>query len=140
MGIFEIIGELINPGPIGKMDFNEKGCEIRQRFILIRFIISLIIIGTIENKIVSQMDSFNDFVYFLRSNMILIIYFLLAAKIRIKPEFENLGWLPFIINNPFKYSDNVNRVLVILNILFMPGKYITTSIIGYYLYIKKMNE
>ena len=44
MGIFEIIGELINPGPIGEMDFKDKEYEVRQKFIPIRFVISLIII------------------------------------------------------------------------------------------------
>jgi hypothetical protein len=137
MGIFEIIGELISPGPIGKMDFNDKNYEIRQKFIPIRFVISLIIIGIIEYLFVFQREYFNDFSQLLKVNTFLIIYLLIAYVIRIRPDFDNLGWVPFLINNPFRFSDNINRFLVILNILFMPGKYISKSIVGFYWYCKR---
>ncbi len=137
MGIFEIIGELISPGSIGKMDFNDKEYEIRQKFIPIRFIISLIIIGIIEYLFVFQKEYFNDFSQLLKVNTFLIIYLLIASVIRIRPDFDNLGWVPFLINNPFRFSDNINRFLVILNILFMPGKYISKSIVGFYRYCKR---
>jgi len=45
MGIFEIIGELIDPGPIGKVNLKDNDSHIREKLISIRFIISLIIIG-----------------------------------------------------------------------------------------------
>lgn len=48
MGIFEIIGELINLGPVGKVDLSDSDYHIRQKLIPIRFVISLIIIGLVE--------------------------------------------------------------------------------------------
>lgn len=45
MGIFEIMGEFINPGPVGKVYLNDDDYNIRQKLIPIRFIVSLIIIG-----------------------------------------------------------------------------------------------
>lgn len=137
MGIFEIIGELISPGPVGKMDFKDREYEIRQKLIPVRFIISLIIIGVIEYFFVFQKEYFNDFNQLLRVNAFLIIYLLVASFIRIKPDYDNLGWVPFLINNPFRFSDNINRLLVVLEILFMPGKYISKSIVGFYRYCKK---
>ena len=137
MGIFEIIGELISPGQVGKMDFKDRKYEIRQKLIPVRFIISLIIIGVIEYFFVFQKEYFNDFSQLLRVNAFLIIYLLVASFIRIKPDYDNLGWVPFLINNPFRFSDNINRFLVVLEILFMPGKYISKSIVGFYKYCKK---
>ncbi len=140
MGILEIIGELINPGPIGTMDFKDKKSEIRQKFIPVRFVISLIIIGIIEYLFVFQKDYFNDFSHLLKVNAFLVIYLLIASIIRIRPEYDNLGWVPFLINNPFRFSDNINRLLVILHLMFMPGKYISKSIAGFYRYIKRKYE
>lgn len=136
MGIFEIIGEIINPGPTGDLDFKDKDYDIRQKFIPVRFVISLIIIGIIEYLIVFRKDYSYDFSYFLEVNAFLVVYLLIASVIRIKPDYDNLGWVPFLINNPFRFSDNINRFLVILNILFMPGKYISKSIVGFYKYCK----
>jgi hypothetical protein len=140
MGIFEIIGELISPGPIGKMDFKDKDYEVRQKFIPIRFVISLIIIGIIEYLFVFQTEYFDDFSYILKVNAFLVIYLLISSIIRIRPDYDNLGWVPFLINNPFRFSDNINRFLVILNILFMPGKYISKSIVGFYRYCKRRKD
>ncbi len=135
MGIFEIIGELINPGSIGKLGFNDNENHVRQKFIPIRFIISMVIIGIIEYLFLSELN-YLDFSYILKINVFLIIYLLISYIINIKPEYGNLGWVPFLINNPFRFSDNINRFLLILKILFMPGKYISRSVIGFYRYLK----
>ncbi len=140
MGIFEIIGELINPGSIGKMDFIDNEHKVRQKFIPIRFTISLIIITIFEYLLVFQTDYYSDFIYILKVNSFLVVYLLIAYIIRIKPDYDNLGWIPFLINNPFRFSDNINRFLVILNVLFMPGKYISKSIVGFYKYCKRYTD
>ena len=140
MGIFEIIGELISPGPIGGMDFKDNSYEVRQKCIPIRFVISLIIIGVIEYLFVFQHEYLNLFSQLLKVNVFLFIYLLIAFIIRINPDYDNLGWVPFLINNPFRFSDNINRLLVILNVLFMPGKYISNSIVGFYRYYKRQKD
>lgn len=136
MGILEIIGELINPGPVGKVDLNDNDYDIRQKLIPIRFIISLIIIGIIEYLFVFQKDYLNNFSELLKVNAFLIFYLLIASIIRVRPDYDNLGWVPFLINNPFRFSDNINRFLVTLNLLFTPGKFISKSIVGFFRYLK----
>jgi hypothetical protein len=140
MGLFEIIGELISPGPIGSMDFNDNRDDERQKFIPFRFVISLLMIGLVEYYFVYKNELPFDFVRLIRVNTFLIIYLLMASVIRIKPDYDNLGWVPFIFNNPFRFSDNINRFLVILNVLFMPGKYISKSIAGFYRYCKRRRD
>jgi len=137
MGIFEIIGELVNPGPVGKMDFNDRDYELSQKFIPARFIIALILIGLVEYWIGSHAYHLEDLSYILKANIFLVIYLLLALVVRVQPDCDNLGWVPFLINNPFRLSDNFNRFLVILNILFAPGKYITRSVARFYRYCKR---
>lgn len=136
MGILEIIGELFNPGPIGKIDFNDNKYELRKRFIPLRFVISMLLIGLFEYFTLFQMDSNRDFSHILTVNALLIIYIVISFFMIIKPDYDNLGWVPFLINNPFRFSDNINRLLVILSIFLIPGKYISRSIWEFYLYCK----
>jgi hypothetical protein len=136
MGIFENRDELFTPGPTGTIDFDDKEHEVRQKYIPVRFAIALIIIGTIEYFLVFESGKTNDYYYILLVNIFLIVYLLLAAIIRVKPNTENLGWVPFLIGHPFRFSDNINRFLVVLNLLFLPGKYVSQSILGFYRYCK----
>lgn len=136
MGIFEIIGEFINPGPVGKVYLNDDDYNIRQKLIPIRFIVSLIIIGLIEYLLIFQTNFDNDSAYVLKVNIGLFIYLLISLFINIKPDYDNLGWVPFLINNPFRFSDNINRFLVILNLLLNPGKFISKSIVEFFRYLK----
>ena len=128
---------MIHPGPIGGIDFKDKKSEVRQKFIPIRFIISLIIIGIVEYLFIFQKDYHDDFSHILIVNALFVFYLLIASVIRIKQDYDNLGWVPFLINNPFRFSDNINRFLVILNLFFLPGKYILRSIAGFYCYCRK---
>ena len=95
MWIFEIIGELINPSPVGKVDLNDDDYNIRQKLIPIRFIISLIIIGIIEYLFVFQMEYLNNFSELLKVNAFLIFYLLISYKMSIRPDYDNLGWVSF---------------------------------------------
>jgi hypothetical protein len=139
MGIFEIIGEFINPGTVGKVYLNDDDYNIRQKLIPIRFIVSLIIIGLIEYLLIFQTNSDNDSAHILKVNIGLFIYLLISLFINIKPDYDNLGWVPFLINNPFRFSDNINRFLMILNFFLTPGKFISKSIVGFFRYLKDKN-
>ncbi len=137
MGIFENRDELFTPGPTGTIDFDDKEHEVLQKYISVRFAISLILIGIIEYFLVFATDKSDDYYYILLVNIFLLVYLLLAAIIRVKPDTENLGWVPFLIGHPFRFSDNINRFLVMLNLLFLPGKFISKSIAAFYRHCKK---
>lgn len=136
MGLFELLGELFNPDPVGKISFNDKDSNLRKKLIPIRFIISLMIIGIVEYLMIFKTGDHNDLTYLLTFNIGLLLYLLTSKFINIEPEYDNLGWVPFLINNPFRLSDNVNRLLVILKLLFSPGKWISKSIVGFFQYLK----
>jgi hypothetical protein len=136
MGLFEILGELFNPSPVGKIYFNDKDYHLRKKLIPIRFIISLMIIGIVEYLIIFKTGYHNDSTFLVTFNIALFIYLLISQFINIEPDYDNLGWVPFLINNPFRFSDNINRLLVILKLLFSPGKWISKSIVGFFRYFK----
>ena len=136
MSLFEIIGELINPGPVGKVEFKDTRQAPRKKFVPLRFALSMVLLGCAEYLFLFQPDRYTDPVYLLKVNSIIAIYLLIAFRIRIKANTNNMGWVPFLIDNPFRISDDINRFMVILNLLFMPGKYISRSIIDFYKYCK----
>lgn len=139
MGIFEIIGELINPGPVGKVGLSDNDCNVRQKLIPVRFVVSLIIVGLIEYLLLFQTKYKIDLASILHVNIALIIYLLISLFINVKPDYDNLGWVPFLINHPFRFSDNINRLLVIINLMFAPGKFISKSIVAFFSYLKDKN-
>jgi hypothetical protein len=63
----------------------------------------------------------------------LAIYLCLGYVFRPKPNLENLGWFGGLMDNPFRLSDGYNRFLVWLFVLFLPGRFVSTSIVDLFL-------
>jgi hypothetical protein len=55
-------------------------------------------------------------------------YLLVAQFIRPEPDTSDLGWFGGMVDNPFSYSDDVNRFLLFLQITLLPGRFIVQSI------------
>jgi hypothetical protein len=45
-----------------------------------------------------------------------------------RPEMSNVGWLGGAVDHPFRYTDDVNRLLLLLFILLSPGRFVTVGI------------
>ncbi|RZK57805.1 MAG: hypothetical protein EOO91_09425 [Pedobacter sp.] len=132
MSLFELLGEKYNPGPVGSIDTEKRSKNPKPKYLFLKFIISLILLLTLEYAFLDSYQ-FND-KYFFIANGIMLFYLFCAYKINITPNTSNLGWVPFLIDNPFRFSDDMNRLSIILLIIFWPGKFISTSVIDYYNY------
>lgn len=51
-----------------------------------------------------------------------LIYLVLALLVHPKPRHDNMGWVRGIIDNPFRWSDDVNRFLFFFEAILLPGK------------------
>ena len=139
MKLMEIIRRLFSPKPIGTISFKGMEEKMQAKYIPGRFAIALLIIGGLEYFFYTLSEGGN--LYFLvKANLILLVYILLAAIIRIKPNFDNLGWVPFMVNDPFRISDNFNRFLVFLLILMLPGKFLFHAISDFIQYAYKRKQ
>lgn len=132
MGFIEIIGEFFNPGPVGEVDFKDNETEVSRDFITLRFILSVIIIGLFEYFVAFHSGSQKDFLSILTPNIVFVVYLIISYLIKVRPEYRNTGWLPFIIDNPFRISDDYNRFLAVLNILCIPGKFLSRSVVMFF--------
>jgi hypothetical protein len=136
MSLLEIIGEYFNPGPVGEIKINREPNSPKKKYAWLHFLISAILLLTIEYSYIrmhNQQLIGEDFLIF---NGIFIIYLIVSYYINISPNTNNVGWIPFIIDNPFRISDDINRLSIFIMVSLLPGKYLLGSFINYYLYLK----
>lgn len=59
----------------------------------------------------------------------LSLYVWVSYRVSAKPNYANLGWWGGLLDNPFRSSDNVNRWLLYLQWLLVPGKLMAYSFV-----------
>ena len=125
MKIQQLIRVLTKPDPVGTIDFKPKKKELPQEFQLLRLIISLICIAIIQYFILSSGKSGLSILFY---ELLMISYLALSYFLTVNPNYKHAGKFPFFINIPFKTSDNYNRFLIGMTIIFKPGEFISHGI------------
>ena len=64
------------------------------------------------------------------TSAVVFAYLLIARFVRPEPEMDNLGWLGGLVDDPFHYSDDINRFLLFLLIVLAPGRLIARWLAG----------
>ena len=57
-----------------------------------------------------------------------LVYLAIAAAYRPEPDTSDLGWLGGLVDNPFRFSDNINRFLLFLLIVLWPGRLVADAL------------
>jgi len=57
------------------------------------------------------------------------LYVIVSHLLMATPERTNMGWLGGLVDNPFRISDDFNRLIFLLQILLLPGKLIALALI-----------
>jgi len=60
-------------------------------------------------------------------SILAILYFVVAFVFLPKPDMSNTGIFGFI-DHPFRWSDDVNRLLAILRVFLWPGRFVVSSL------------
>jgi hypothetical protein len=120
MSLFEWFFERKNPAPRGHAEFgvqpNPVGEMANWMKILYLLIGGAIWVGyfflfrLVEGKGIEAIILFG------------LIYLVLALLVHPKPRHDNMGWVRGIIDNPFRWSDDVNRFLFFVEAILLPGK------------------
>ncbi len=58
-----------------------------------------------------------------------VAYCLAAYFVRPEADTSNLGWAGGLIDHPFRFSDDINRLLLFLTIILWPGRFVAESLI-----------
>jgi hypothetical protein len=128
MSLFEIIGESLDPGPIGGIDTGPPPREPRSRTaVLLRGVVALAIVTTVflGTAVVGPLASGRPGM----AGGVIGVYLLLGYFVRPRPDYENMGWLGGILDNPFRYSDDINQMLWVLRLVLWPGRWASTAIV-----------
>jgi len=123
MSLFEWIGESVNPGPTGSVDFEPGARPQRTRgAVLFRFVLALVLVGVAWGIVFSLAGAgLATFAYCL---VITFAYATIGYLVRPRADRSNLGWAGGLMDDPFRYSDDINRSLLFLAILLAPGRFV----------------
>lgn len=127
MGLFEFFGVIRNPGKIGDIQKNNEPLkEVDLPILIIKLIVSIIIVYGLFY--ITVLNNFN-FSNTLKFVIILFIYCFIGYRIIPKPDTSNVGLLGGLIDHPFRFSDDLNRFLVVFLVLMYPGRFISTTVL-----------
>lgn len=134
MGLIEIIGELISPGKVGTVDINKGKKEKHIGRLIVNTVLSLAIVSFIYYLIFKTSFHLKDSLLF---TAVLAVYSSISYFISPKPDYSNVGWFGGFFDNPFKISDDINRMLFFSMIILMPGRLISTTVVSWIGLFKK---
>ncbi len=120
MSLFEWFFERKNPGPKGHAEMGIQANPVGEMANWQKLLL-LIIGGAIWIGYFYLFTLVND------SNVLSliifgVIYLALSLFIHPKPNVNNMGWAGGLIDNPFRWSDDVNRFLLFFEGFLFPGK------------------
>jgi hypothetical protein len=128
MGLIEWLGESFNPGPVGRI-YADKQPLIPQGTKRIWIILSVGAgLGVLALLIWLASYAENKTIAFVA----LIIYLVASYLVTPKADLSNMGWFGGLLNNPFRISDNYNRLLFFASVILIPGKFVVYAIQAIY--------
>lgn len=128
MSLMEDIEAELEPGPIGELVEEEPPRDPRPRWhMIVRAVLGLVMVVT-PLVVAFVMAPFSV------TRVIVVVtalstYLVLAHYLRPSPDWSNMGWMGGALDNPFRISDDANRVLLFLSIVLWPGRFATTAIL-----------
>ncbi len=136
MSIFEWLMEGTNPAPIGSVEIDEKQDQLNGYPNWIKLLV-VIATSAFWSALLYALYIYNDFDTLLNCSVFIAIYLFIAFFIKPKPNRENIGWFGGLIDHPFRWSDDVNRMILILEVLLFPGKCLLLSFRIVFFWLKK---
>lgn len=124
MGLFEFFGERYNPGNIGKVEKNKCTTNCSVGMLIFKSIVSVAILVGVYMLISEGTFQIKRLLAYLG---VMFVYCVISYWIIPKPDYSNVGWLGGLIDHPFRYSDDMNRMLFFLMIILYPGRFISTT-------------
>jgi len=134
MGLFELLFERKNPGRVGRIEENNKKPKPVGLFtLLIKLSLSSAIIYLLLFIFVLHNFSAVRLAYFV---FFMLLYCFIAYKFIPRPDKSNVGWFGGLVDNPFRYTDDINRFLIFLMILLYPGRFIATTFVQFIMFLR----
>ncbi|MCO4747051.1 MAG: hypothetical protein KC912_19805 [Proteobacteria bacterium] len=126
MGLFEFIGEQFSPGPTRGSELPDVPRHGSTLSVLVRVAVaSALVVGALAAVWWVPETSDLDMVSY--AAIALFLYVVVSTFLRPRPSLDNLGWAGGLIDNPLRYSDDINRTKLLIAVLMSPGRFIGLS-------------
>jgi hypothetical protein len=130
MSLFEWFGESYNPGKIGSIEMGRKRPPRPSPWlVMVCFVGSCSALAFYAHFIWNIVEVRSER-GLLAVGCFTLLYLIAGYLVHPKPDYDNMGWLGGIFDAPFRYSDDINRLLLLLMIVLLPGRFISESIVG----------
>lgn len=128
--MFEYLGEQTDPKSVGTVELNtEYDAPRRPLWLVMLKLFGLLAMLPVGYMLVIPLLPLPAWQSIVVASGVLLIYIGLAFFIRPEPDTDNLGWAGGLINDPFHYSDNINRWLLLLHCVLGPGRFAAETIL-----------
>ncbi len=128
--MIELIGESLNPGPTGGLDV--RSSEDRHGLgasFWVGFALAVLAIGAVHALIFTYAASLT-LTAAATAAFITLVYLLCGYWLHPEPDMSSLGWAGGLIDHPFRYSDDINRSLLLFKVALWPGRRIAEGIVA----------
>jgi len=129
MSLFEWLAEAYNPGPVGSVELGDQGRGSRPRIgVLVCFGLAVLLLGFWIYLVLGVWEVWSA-AELVGIALGTVLYLFLGYTVHPQPDYSNIGWLGGLFDHPFRYSDDINRFLVILTVLLWPGRFVSESLV-----------
>lgn len=127
--MFEYLGEQIDPKEVGDVDVNGQ-YEVQKRpaIVIFKFAVVVVLLAAAVWALSLVLPHASWQAPVLAVGLVLI-YVGVAFFVRPKANMENMGWGGGLIDDPFHYSDDMNRGLHSLHFVLLPGRFVAGTLI-----------
>jgi len=140
MDFMERWGESVDPGKIGTIDISAEHETCRCRLlVLLRFLAVIIGVPIAWYKIVPHvpLPMFQAIVLVIGGTL---VYVALSYLLNPAPDLDNIGIAGGLIDHPWRYSDDINRKLLLAQCVLGPGRFIAESVFDMHVLFEKRPE
>jgi hypothetical protein len=117
MSLFEWLGESVNRGPMGTIETGApESPSLSRGLMLLRGVVGVAMLSAGVAAGIATGDPGPWL-------SLLGIYLLVSYSMRPAPDYSNVGWLGGLVDHPFRWSDDVNRILIFFLIILWPGRF-----------------
>jgi hypothetical protein len=136
MGLLEFLFERRNRKPVGDIEF-AGGKPGNPDWLPLRVVLSG---AALVAFFYTTFQWTSDLI--VRAEIVFVVLAYLAAGywIRPRPDYSNLGIAGTPIDHPFRWSDDANRILVFLLVLFWPGRFIAETGVDIWRFLRSLSN
>jgi hypothetical protein len=131
MSLFEFWGERVDPGEVGSFEVGAEHVPSQwlwltvARFAFVAVALPLVWWFSVPLVPLPLWQS---------AGLIIggtLIYVALGYLLRPEPNLDNIGWFGGMMDHPWRFSDDLNRWLLLFQIVLGPGRFVAESVIDF---------